>query len=156
MSITWVPKYLKQYLCTTLLSRYYGSVSAFLSHANLFLGKEGSLSEDCSLSLHGSGGDLLFPIITACTLDFLGSLPSSSHFCHRRQKFTRSMYFPFLRSNYFPQSPGNPAHCQLLGACMHIHVCGCVCPTVTSKGKCVKQRRRLFAPLPGTLAKRFP
>lgn len=77
--------YLKQYLCTTLLCRCYERVSAFLSHANLFLGKEGSLSEDCSLSLHESGGDLLFPVITAPTLDFLGSLPSSSHFCHRRQ-----------------------------------------------------------------------
>lgn len=102
MSITWVLKYFKQYLCMTLLSRYYEGVSAFLSHANLFLGKEESLSEDCSLSLHESGGDLLFPIITACTLDFLGSLPSSSHFCHRRQNSPEARTSLFLGAITFP------------------------------------------------------
>lgn len=142
MSITWVPKYLKQYLCTTLLSRYYERVSAFLSHANLFPGKEESLSEDCSLSLHESGGDLLFPIITVCTINFLGSLPSSSHFCHRKQNSAEACTSLFLRAiTFLSHQEVPPTVSRSESACTRVRLC---VPRSDIKGQVCEATEKAF------------
>lgn len=69
---------------------------------------------------------LLLPIIMVCTIDFLGSVPSSSHFCHRRQNSPEACPFPFLPATMTLFShPGSPRPLPAAQS-LCVQVCACV------------------------------